>query len=144
MGRNDVTLFDIPLTNVLSAYFLIGALGADAVCLEGEHPRPDAVKIFANWNCVDTPDRHFRVAANQDSFPEINRRTLDEYIRQIQRTTTGYFLSINHEVEHHIDETARHQNVSTMLADAPAFQLITRAPYWIRRGYVEELYRLTT
>jgi hypothetical protein len=43
MGWTDTTLFDIPLTNVLSGYFLIGALGPDSVCLEGETRRAGAV-----------------------------------------------------------------------------------------------------
>jgi hypothetical protein len=33
LGRLDITLFDIPITNMLSAFFLIGVLGQDAVCL---------------------------------------------------------------------------------------------------------------
>lgn len=142
MGVSNVTLFDIPLTNVLSAYFLIGAMGADAVCLEGELERPEAVKVRANWNCASPADGEFSVTANQDSFPEVNRRALDEYLVQISRTTADYFLSINHEVEHQIDATARHQNVSKLLEANTHFKRLTRSPYWIRRGYVEELYRM--
>ena len=121
MGRTDTTFFDIPLTNVLSGYFLIGVLGPDAVSLEGEHPRAGTVKISANWNCVDVPDGHFRLVANQDSFPEINPRALDEYVSQIARCTTDSFLSINHEVEHQIGQTARHRNVSKLLHDDQRF-----------------------
>lgn len=142
MGRKDSTLFDIPITNVLSGWFLLGALGKDAVSLEGEPMRPGTIKIRANWNCVHTPDRHFRLTANMDSFPEINRRIFDEYVRQIKRTTTGYFLSINHEVEHAISDDARHLNVSRLLGTDSGMKRVYRAPYWIRRGYVEELYRI--
>ena len=42
-GRKDCTLYDLP--DAVSAYFLIAALGDDAVCLEGEPAKPNAVKI---------------------------------------------------------------------------------------------------
>jgi len=142
MGRSDTTLFDIPITNMLSGWFLLGALGDDAVCLEGEAPRPDAVKIRANWNCVEIPDGHLRLTANQDSFPEINRKIFDEYLRQIKRNTTDYLLSINHEVEHGIAGGEKHLNVSKLIGSDPEMKRIYRGPYWIRRGYVEELYRI--
>ena len=142
MGRRDTTLYDLPITNVLSGFFLIGALGDDAVCLEGEPPRPDTVTIRANWNCVAAPDKHFRISANQDSFPEINRAIFGEYLRQIERCTRDYFLSINHEVEHPIEGAVRHLNVSRLLRSHPTLVRVYRAPYWIRKGYVEELYRI--
>ncbi len=142
MGWTDSTLFDIPLTNVLSGHFLIGALGPNAVCLEGEIQRPGTVKILANWNCTDVPDRYFRLVANQDSFPEINHQALEKYLNEISRCTDDFFLSINHEVEHQIREDTRHLNVSKLLHDDQRFAREYRAPYWIRRGYVEELYRI--
>lgn len=144
LGRPDVTLFDIPIVNILSGHFLIGALGEDAVCLEGETPKSDAIKVRANWNCAEEPGASFRLAANQDSFPEINRRIFDEYVREIRRITVDYFLSINHEDEHPITGGAQHLHVSRLLGSEPGFTRRYRAPYWLRRGYVEELYGLET
>jgi len=100
------------------------------------------VKIRANWNCVEIPDGHLRLTANQDSFPEINRKIFDEYLRQIKRNTTDYLLSINHEVEHGIAGGEKHLNVSKLIGSDPEMKRIYRGPYWIRRGYVEELYRI--
>jgi hypothetical protein len=48
MGRHETTLFDIPIVNIFSGHFLIGALGNDAVCLEGEVQRPGTIKVLAN------------------------------------------------------------------------------------------------
>ena len=125
------------------AYLLATTLGADAVCLEGEEARRDAVKLRAHWTCSDEETASFRVAANQDSFPEISRRTIEEYAREIARITSGYFLSINHESEHPISSGgARHLVVPRLLERAPGFRRLSRAPYWLRRGYVEELYRV--
>jgi hypothetical protein len=138
-ARRNITLFDIPISNVLSGFFLIGALGDDAVRLEGEAMCADAVKIRANWAVAEVPDQ-FAAALNQDSFAEINARILDAYIRHIARTTTGYILSINHEVKHAIVDGVRHLNVSRRLGTEPWLRRVYRSPYWLRRGYVEELY----
>lgn len=142
MGRKDITIFDLPIVNILSGHFLIGTLGQEAVCLEGEHPRKDAIKLRANWNCAGETDGTFRVAANQDSFPEINRRIFDEYVRQIKRITSDCLLSINHEGEQFITDSARHLHVSRLLDADRSFHRVYRSPYWLRRGYVEELYRI--
>jgi hypothetical protein len=96
-------------------------------------------KIRANWNCTEVPDRHFKLIANQDSFPEINRRIFDAYVQQIKRTCSGYFLSINHEVGDPIEQL----NVSKLLGAESGLARIAQSPYWIRKGYVEELYRVT-
>ena len=50
---------------------------------------------------------------NQDSFPEIDETIVRDYLGQIRRTTTNYFLSINHEVEHAKTSEAKHLNIST-------------------------------
>lgn len=143
LGRRNVTVFDIPIVNLLAGHFLIGALGEDAVRLEGETPRPDTIRLLAHWNCAAEADDRFEIIANQDSFPEINRVILDEYARQIRRLSARYFLSINHESDHPTTGEARHVNVSTLLKSAPGFRRIYRAPYWLRRGYAEELYEIT-
>lgn len=139
LGRSDITLFDIPITNIFSAFFLIGVLGEDAVCLEGERINDHAIKIRANWNCTEVPDRHFKLVANQDSFPEINRRIFDAYVDQIKRISSGYFLSINHEV----GDAKAQLNISRLLSSESDLERISRSPYWIRRGYIEELYKIS-
>lgn len=142
MGFLDYTLFDIPLTNLFSSWFLIGALGSENVSLEGEKLKPNAVKIRANWQCLEMPRNYFSVVANMDSFPEINRTIFLGYVEQIQKMTTDYVLSINHEVDAVIPEGERHLNVSEILDSQSGLTRVYRAPYWIRRGYVEELYRV--
>jgi hypothetical protein len=140
LGRKDYTLFDLPVVNAVSAYFLIGALGDDAVCLEGEPAKRDAVKIKAGESCHGELDKTFTLTLNQDSFPEIDETLVRDYLSQIRRTTSGCFLSINHEVEHAMSSAAKHLNMSTLLGDEAGFRRLYRMPYWLRRGYVEELY----
>jgi hypothetical protein len=140
LGRPDVTIYDLPLVNALAAYFLMGALGEDAVCLEGEPDQPTAVKVKTGESCFLARDQGFALSVNQDSFPEIDESIVRDYLGQIRRTTSRYFLSINHEVEHIKAGDAKHLNVSTLVAGEPGFHRFYRMPYWLRRGYVEELY----
>jgi len=143
LGRTNTTLFDLPVVNLISGFFLIGALGADAVCLEGEPQLESAVKIRAYWNCTQMEDKSIKLTANQDSFPEIARALFDQYVKEIHRFTQKEFLSINHESEAVISGSTRHLNVSKVLQDDPRFKRQYRMPYWLRSGYVEELYRIT-
>jgi hypothetical protein len=142
LGRTNTTLFDLPIVNVISGFFLICALGADAVCLEGEPQLESAVKIRAFWNCTEVDDKSIKLTANQDSFPEIDRALFDQYVKEIHRFTQKNFLSINHESEAKILGSARHINVSKVLRNDLRFKREYRLPYWLRRGYVEELYRI--
>jgi hypothetical protein len=111
--------------------------------LEGEPQLESAVKIRAFWNCTQVDDKSIKLTANQDSFPEIDRALLDQYLKEIHRFTQKDFLSINHESESVISGSTRHLNVSKVLRDDPRFKRQYRMPYWLRSGYVEELYRIT-
>jgi hypothetical protein len=142
LGRKNVTLFDLPLVNLISGFFLICSLGADAVCLEGEPQIESAIKIRAYWNCAALSENSIKLTANQDSFPEIHRGLFDAYMNEISRFTVDYFLSINHESESAISGGTRHLHVSKLLGNDARFKRLYRAPYWLRRGYVEELYRI--
>ena len=143
LARADCTLFDLPLVNVISGYMLMMSLGEEAVCLEGEAASKDRIKIRAGSSCHAEPDGRFTLALNQDSFPEIDSLIVRDYLNEIARTTTRYFLSINHEVEHPTTKDARHLTVSRTLASDSRFCRLSRMPYWLRKGYVEELYALT-
>ncbi len=141
LGFRDYTIFDLPIIGVFSGNFLINALAADAVCLYGEHSRTAAVNVLPYWSCTDVPSRKYALAINQDSFPEIDSSVVSEYFRQIERTTERYFLSINQEAQAPMG--SRHQNsVSAMLRSFKDFHQLYRMKYWIREGYVEELYEI--
>jgi hypothetical protein len=63
---------------------------------------------------------------NADSLTEIGRSAANEYWSQIQQRCS-VFLSINHE--------ANEFTISDLIGERPAL----RYPYWMRRGYVEEV-----
>jgi hypothetical protein len=144
MGRQNVHLFDLPFVNVLSGYFLIKSLGKDAVVLEGEESRQNAIHIKAFWNCNSYPENYFEVTVNQDSFPEINVDLLKKYFNIIERNTRSYFFSINQEHEGKYADGKKHNSVPKIISWFSNFQSILRKPYGLRTeiGYIEEHYKI--
>lgn len=69
---------------------------------------------------------------NVDSLPEVGRATAERYIERIA-ARTSMFLSINHEAN---DFTVRE-----LLEENDDVVSYDRFPYWMRRGYAEELVR---
>jgi len=141
-GIRDYTLFDIPLTNVFAGNFLIRALGQDAVSLYGESQNPDTIRVLPFWECAAAAAGAFHLSLNQDSFPEIDEDLVRRYLDEIARTTDGYFLSINHEGESPMTPERRQLNVAAIMNPHTAFDRVSRFKYWLREGYVEELYRV--
>jgi hypothetical protein len=143
MGIAKYTTIDLPLTNVFSGWFLINAIGHDKVCLHGEPVAfTTGVCLLPSWKCADIENNAFNLVLNQDSFPEIDKTLLLSYFDVIQKASSQYFLSINHETESLMAEVG-HSNVSKLLKNNSNYALLCRSKYWIREGYVEELYRIS-
>jgi len=141
LGFTDYTIFDIPLVNVFAGHFLMNVHGVDSVCLYGENCGSTGLKVLPYWRCMDVPAGIYSLAINQDSFPEIDPALVTEYIRQIERTTTEYFLSINQEAQASMG--SQNQNsVLEMFRNCNGFHKMYRMKCWTREGYVEELYRI--
>lgn len=143
MGINDYTLFDLPITNIFAGHFLINALGSNAVTLFGETPRNDTVKVMPFWTCRDVAADAFDLSLNQDSFPEIDAGLVGLFLKEIRRTTSALFLSINHEAQSDMTETEKQLNLSAMLKGDVGYRRLSRKKYWLREGYAEELYRVS-
>ncbi len=141
LGFRDYTIFDLPLVNVFSGHFLMSTLGAEAVCLYGEDSRATAVNVLPYWQCMSVSDGAYSLALNQDSFPEIDPQLVREYIRQIERTTAKYFFSINQEAQASMG-SQKQNSVPALMRGFADFHRVYRMKYWIREGYVEELYEL--
>lgn len=143
MGIRSYTLFDLPITNLFAGHFLISAIGSDAVSLFGKEPRSDTIQILPYWTCTDVAADSFELSLNQDSFPEVDAKLVDRFLKEILRTTQAIFLSINHEAQSDMTETERQLNISAILKNAPGYSRLSRKKYWLREGYAEEVYRLT-
>ncbi len=143
LGLGSHTIIDLPLVNVVQGYYLLRSLPSARVALYGE-PRSDGeaidITIWPN-NALDAlPGDEFDVVLNQDSMPEMDRQTVDDYLRWIGRMCRGLFLSINQEGQGAYGRNLRQVSLPEAVAATAGFALLDRYPYWLRRGYVVELY----
>jgi hypothetical protein len=77
--------------------------------------------------------RHYDLILNADSMTEMDLDTAKLYWKQI-KSSTSTFLSINHE--------ANALRVQDLIAADLASIDVNRCPYWMRRGYVEEVIKI--
>jgi hypothetical protein len=123
-----VTIVDLPMTNVAQGYFLMRALGEEAVVLEGESPRlPGAVNVLTPAH-LDA-DVHYDLVVNVDSLTEVGRDIAESYLKWIVKNSRQ-FWSVNQE--------GNPVTVNEMLRVLPGVT-VERFPYWMRDGYVEEV-----
>lgn len=128
MGVAQYTIIDLPLSAACQAHFLGGVLGADAVSLQGEAPR--AVHIARPSDFLEGRLGGFDLVVNSDSITEMDHGFATAYWRAITQQAAVLF-SINHEINKF--------TVRDFIAGSPDVRRHTRAPAWMRRGYVEEV-----
>jgi hypothetical protein len=138
-GYRRLFLVDLPTIAALQAYFLAKNLGADALALAGEQAT-SAVTLACP---ADFPQGRYDLVVNVDSFPEMATAVAEDYLRKI-RDSAHLFLSINQEALS--ARTGREGDVQERVGDMAqrvgGFRLVSRAPYWMRLGYVEEVYEV--
>ena len=127
-GIRDYTIVDIPVSSLAQGYFLGRTLGEESVALFGEAAAEDRVKIVPPGFFLDGTER-YDLVVNVDSLTEIGRAAADQYWSAI-KTRADKFLSINHE--------ANEFTVAQLIRDAGNARS-SRMPYWLRRGFVEEV-----
>ena len=135
MGIRDYTLLDLPLTCLLAGNYLLHSLGEEEVSLYGEPLQKDTIKLLPYWEYYQLEDNQFALTVNQDSLTEIADNLVMTFLDELKRTSRNYFLSINHEYRegYIVKDFARRSG---------GFHEIYRGKYWIREGYVEELFQL--
>lgn len=140
LGMADAryVIVDLPVVNVLQGYFLAQAVGHDAVSLYGE---PPARKItIVPCHALATVQTPVDVVANKDSLPEI---PLDEalgYLEWARSNCRGVVYSNNQESAAEFGGTPQNV-VCELMEDVGGFTRVRRDASWLRRGYVEEVYR---
>lgn len=135
LGIKNYTMLDLPITCLLAGNYLLNSMGGEAVSLYGEPQSDNNIKILPYWNCLDLPSEYFHTTLNQDSFPEIADNLLREFLLQIKRVTVNEFLSINHECFYP-------KTVNNFVSHTVGYKKKYRSKYWIREGYIEELWEL--
>lgn len=134
--RPDVSsyrIIDLPTTNVLQGYFLLKTLGTDVISLHGE---PEKRVHIAPTHAIWEQHEPFDLLFNENSMPEIPTASVREYLCWAFKLCR-LFYSYNHEAV----TPATPQTLVPEVAREVGYELLTRSRSWVRRGYVEEIYK---
>lgn len=129
LGLN-YTIIDLPMTVVGQALFLASVLGEDAIWLIGDTaPRNNRIALLppSELHSVGQVD----VVLNVDSLTEMGEKTATDYLAWISANCET-FVSINHE--------ANYFKTAELCQSFYPSSLRSRCPYWLRTGYVEEVF----
>ena len=141
LGLTSHTIIDLPHVNVVQGYYLLKAEPEARIVLYGEEAKAGAeVTIWPNHALDELPSAEFDLVLNQDSMPEMSSATVRDYLEWIRRSCRGAFLSINHESKPVYAHGLTHVSVPEAVDAAGGLTLRDRYPYWLRKGYVVELY----
>lgn len=134
---HDYTIIDLPPIGLMQAYWLLRTRPGAPVILCGE---PDsggpAIRLLPP---VYFGKRGFGLIYNQDSFPEMHRSHSMSYLETATQIAPA-LLSINQESECPQSATSWQPVVSDLVTAVGGYRRAYRFPYWLRQGYVEELY----
>jgi len=143
LGSNSYTIVDLPHVNAVQGYYLLKSLPEDSIVLYGEQPaRSDAAfTVWPSHAVGELEGREYDLVLNQDSMPEMSHDTVEDYLRWIRSVCRGVFVSINHESKPAYGAGFAQVSVPEIIREIGGFELQERYPYWLRRGYVVEVYR---
>jgi hypothetical protein len=139
--RTRITILDLPHINVLQGFNLERS-GTSCVFF-GESPSTNAhVLLCPNLARREAlKDATFDLVLNQDSLPEIPAAEVYDYLQWIAEHAR-YFYSVNQESCPCLPDGTRQVSVPRLARQVPKLSLVSRHPYWLRRGYVEEFYEV--
>ena len=145
IGFRQYYIVDLPLVNTLQAYLLLKSDLAKRVRLFGEDEinTESSIYIFPSSHVNVLPAKFFDLIISQDSLPEMNKETMIGYLQSIQKKGKGYFLSINQEAQVSSGPNSTQGWVYDICRNEPDLRMVYRTLYWMRKGYVEELYKVT-
>jgi hypothetical protein len=132
-GIGDYTTIDLPLGVAAQACFLGATLGPASLSMLGEdEPLAKRVRLLPSSE-LHLLQGKFGVVLNVDSLTELGGAEASRYVSWIAAHANA-FLSINQE--------ARDVTIPELAKDALAAADYHRFPYWMRPGYVEEIFRM--
>jgi len=137
---NRYVVVDLPEVNVVQAYFL-SSLETRELLLFGEEKRKgeSRIELIPHWMLSDL-DLRPNVLINQDSMPEMPPAEVERYLSWGSDNVDGLFFSFNQEA-YSPWRGVPQVHVPSVIARYPRFRRIARNASWVRRGYVEEIYR---
>jgi hypothetical protein len=142
-GFRRYITFDLPLVTLLQGYFLMQVFGPDNVGLFGEDAGDRRIVLLPYWEFTNA-DHDFDLVVNRDSISEMPPPAAITYLKEVFRRGVP-FLSINQESQAESGQADIPQlHVAKMARLHSDLVRTDRRIYWLRRGYVEEVYRRTT
>jgi len=131
-GIYDYTIVDIPISSIAQGNFLGRVLPKNDLILCGESSDAEDVKIkLIDPKAFFSSAKKYDLIVNVDSITELDINIAKQYLRKIEEVG-DFFLSINHEFNSF--------TVNSIWKETPGLNKLYRNPYWLRRGYVEELF----
>lgn len=132
-GYRDYTTIDLALINACQTYFLARNLTDRHILISGDVEDPfdvrhkDSLKLLHATDFERVPKNRFSIMVNMDGLTEMG---LEHAQRYVESDCAPMLLSINHEVNPYRVRDLKQPNR----------KLKYRYPFWLRDGYVEELY----
>jgi hypothetical protein len=137
---NRYVVVDLPEVNLVQAYFL-SSLETRELLLFGEEERKgeSRIDLIPHWTL---PDLRLcpNVLINQDSMPEMPLAEVERYLAWGSDNVDGLFFSFNQEA-YSPWRGVPQIHVPSVVGRYPRFRRIARNASWVRRGYVEEIYK---
>jgi hypothetical protein len=130
-------LLDIPEVLVLASYFLMASLPGKKVLLYGEAPldshtfRQYDVILMPNFTLPQLGDESVHLFFNACSLSEMDSITVEEYIHQIERVSSKYFMHVNHTARfkwHEDGKTITNMMAREIIPDRALFKKIYERP----------------
>ena len=136
-------LLDIPEILAMAGYTLCSSFPEKKILMygEGDISSENDIVLLPNFSLPFLADESVDVFFNQRSFPEMERATVDEYLRQIARTCANYLYHINYNNHSTTELGLRYVMATEVVPDIAKFKLVTKSP-WMFNRLVEDI-RLT-
>jgi hypothetical protein len=138
--EGSYTIVDLPLVNAFQAYFLGQVRGAEALQLFGEPDTGAEIRILPPQALGKDEPLAADVVFNQDSMPEMSEGAARGYLAWMQAHLDGLFVSCNQEAATPVNGVPQ-LVVAELASELDGLKRLARRPSWVRRGYVEEVYR---
>lgn len=137
---NRYAVVDLPEVNIVQAYFL-SSLKTTELSLFGEESRngDSRIELIPHWMLSDLELRP-NVFINQDSMPEMPQAEVERYLTWGSDNVEGLFFSFNQEA-YSPWRGIPQVHVPSVVGRYPRFKRIARDASWMRRGYIEEIYK---
>jgi hypothetical protein len=137
---NRYVVVDLPEVNLVQAYFLSSLETTELLLFGEEKPKGEArIELIPHWTLSDINLRP-NVLINQDSMPEMPQAEVERYLTWGSHNVDGLFFSFNQEA-YSPWRGVPQIHVPSVVGQYSQFRRIARNASWVRRGYVEEIYK---